>query len=111
MKVHFVTIRLGEDDSIDSLLDRFEDGIPKCLPLEGGDGIQYVFCLKYSPEEIMRICDEVDCEVLGLWERSEMFISRVLKEVAIDDAAYNSEYAVTISYDPMRPYYGLEYKG
>ena len=107
MKVHFVTIRLGEFSSVDLLLDRLGAGIPKCLPLEGGEGFQYVFCLKQSPEEIMRICDEVGCEILGLLERSDRFISRVFKEVEVDDAAYSSDYTVTISYDPSRPYYGL----
>lgn len=110
MKVHFVTIRLGELSCIDSLLARFGVG-PRCLPLEGGEGFQYVFCLKHSPQEIMRICDELGCEILGLWEREDRFISRVFKEVEVDDREYSSDYAVSISYDPGRPYYRLEYKG
>lgn len=108
MKVHFVTIRLRGFSCIDSLLHWFGDGIPKYLPLEGGEGFQYVFCLKHSPQEIMRICDELGCEILGLWEREDRFISRVFKTVEVDDREYSSDYAVSISYDPSRPYYRLE---
>lgn len=107
MKVHFVTIRLREVGCIDSLLDWFGDG-PRCLLLEGGEGFQYVFCLKHSPQEIIRICDELGCEILGLWERDARFISRVFKAVEVNDEEYNSDYAVSISYDPSRPYYKLE---
>lgn len=107
MKVHFVTIRLGELGCIDSLLDRFGAG-PRCLPLEGGEGLQYIFCLKHSPEEIMRICDEFGCEILGLWEREDRFISRVFRGVEVDDGSYSSDYAVALSYDPGQPYYGLK---
>jgi len=108
MKVNFVTIRIKNGEKTHTLDTAFGKDYPIPLPLEG-EGLQYVFCLNIGAENIIRICEENNFEIMGLIEKLPCILRYVFKEYEIDNTMYNSEYKVVINYDPSRSRFELEY--
>jgi hypothetical protein len=70
----------------------FGDDIPQYTPLEGGVGINYLFCLNDTEENIKKICNENKC------------IPYNFTEIEINDRMYNSKYRAATKYFDKDPY-------
>lgn len=95
MRVSFVTVKQKENaTSIKELCKDFSKDMPHPLPLEGGQGINYVVCIPITDKnEIKRICNKNNYTVSKF--------SIISSEV--DDNTFNSSYSISIRYfeDPM----------
>jgi hypothetical protein len=84
MKAYFFSVRQQYDsDHIDVLYESL-GSIPKYLPLEGGTGINYLFCVSREIEQIKQICENHKYKVNGF------------TEVVIQDEKYNNLHKVSI---------------
>jgi hypothetical protein len=97
MSVYFFSVRKYDESSpIQILWNAFGSNIPYYLPLEGGTGINYLFCIKNTKEVIVDTCN-----------KHKYIINSGLTNVEIVDSMYNNMYTATISYtDPS--YYVLK---
>lgn len=99
MLTYFFSARqYSNSSSIEVLCKEFGENIPQCLPLEGGEGINYLFCVNMDKQKIKEICKKHNFEING------EFFNRAFTEVEVNDNTYNNNYYATISYDGTNHY-------
>jgi hypothetical protein len=93
MLVNFFSVRwTNESSSIDELYDSFGENIPKYLPLEGGTGVNYLFCVKGCAKDIFEICKNHKYKVNGFCLEEDEFDDYSFKKIEVDDDKYNNNY-------------------
>ena len=93
MLVSFVTVKQKENAlPIKELCREFSRDMPRPLPLEGGQGINYVICLPITNKN----------DIEGICNKNKYTITE-FKELEVDLSHYNSNYNVGMKYfeDPM----------
>ncbi len=100
MHIIYLTVKKDPNSTtpIRQLCMEFSDKSPQAMPLEGGDGINYVICIPaIDKNKIEEICSK------NLYTFSELSI----EETVISDSQYNSMNKVTIHYFNEKGLYGL----
>lgn len=100
MHVSFLTVKKDPNSTtpIRQLCMEFSDKSPQAMPLEGGDGINYVICIPaITKNRIEEICNK------NLYTFSELSI----EETVISDLHFNIRNKVTIHYFNKKGLYGL----
>ena len=104
MITYFFSVKKQYDSSsIELLYAEFGNNIPLYLLLEGGQGLNYLFCLHMDKQKIEEICEKHKYEINGSWYGNGFI------EVEISDDLYNNNYQAMISYSNGANYV-LEYR-
>ena len=97
---NFFSVKVTEKSiDINELYKSFGENIPMYLPLEGGTGINYLFCVKGDTKNIFEICRNHYYDVNGCFDSDE-FDDYAFKKIEIEDEKYNQNYY------PCPTYYG-----
>lgn len=97
MSAYFFSVRKHNESSpIQELWNAFGNNLPRYMPLEGGTGINYLFCIKNTEDVIVDTC-----------KKHKYTINHGLTKAEIDDGMYNNMHTVGISYTGSS-YYVLE---
>ena len=93
MLVYFFSVRQNENSSpIEILHTEFGKTIPQYSALEGGEGINYLFCIHATKETIVDICNKHNYSIN----------SSIGEE--IDENVYNDTYRAGCCYDGVKSY-------
>lgn len=109
MIVNFFSVRVTvKSSNINELHKSFGVNIPMYLPLEGGSGINYLFCVSSDINNIIKICELHNYKINNFVskedepELSDDLINKMnnyaFTKKDIQYELYNNNYHVTISY-------------
>lgn len=99
MLVNFFTVRWSNKSApIDELSNNFGQNIPKYLPLEGGTGVNYLFCVSGNSKDLFEICKKYNYKVNGFGLEDNEFDDYSFKKINIDDDKYNNNYYACPTY-------------
>ena len=91
MLVNFFTVKhTPASCAVDELYKKFGPNTPQYLPLEGGSGLNYLFCVNSDIDTLVKIVDENGYKVNGT--------CMPFTQLMVDDAMYNSKHMASISY-------------
>ena len=95
MLVYFFSVRQNENSSpIEILHTEFGKTIPQYSALEGGEGINYLFCVHATKETIVDICNKYNYSINSI----------LMTEEEIDEGVYNNTYRAECCYDGIKSY-------
>lgn len=98
MIVNFFSVRQNENlSNIKDLYKSFGENIPLYLPLEGGSGINYLFCVVGNTKDLFEICKSHHYDVNGCFDSDE-FDDYAFKKIEIEDEKYNPNYYACPTY-------------
>jgi hypothetical protein len=93
MRVNFFRIKIMPENYVREAIVQFKKELgpnrPKENALEGGSGIQYLFCSDKRKNEIIQLCKKYNFEEMSDYD---------IKEVEVDDDKYNDKYEATATF-------------
>jgi hypothetical protein len=93
MRVNFFRIKIMPEKYVKEAISSFKKdlgtNIPKGVALEGGSGIQYLFCSDKRKNEIIQLCKKYNFEEIDDYD---------IKEVEVDDEKFNEKYEATSTF-------------
>lgn len=98
MRVLFFSVRVSDQSvPIQTLYSALDPTGPHYLGLEGGTGLNYLFCVNLTKDKILETCEKNGYEVNGLWSPS-------FYAAEVDAEHYNSAYQATPCYNGKSSY-------
>ena len=99
MNVYFFYVRTPPNgESVKQLAECFGQNNPRYTPLEGGIGMNYLFCLNNDIDTIISVCATNGCELPDLEENIPIFRRRAFIQVSVDPQKYNSWHRAVLKY-------------
>lgn len=97
MIVNFFSVKAtNKSHNINILFNDFGANIPRYLPLEGGSGLNYLFCVAGDSNILAELVHNNGYQLNGLYGTTDNHIA--FTQLVVDDDMYNREYQAGIQY-------------